>query len=300
MKRRKKTSSKVATPEKLRRQHEKKLQDTSAIVDLPQAQRAEGTLVLHLVPQIGQEPTPVKQTVRKLTRIEQLARSGVLEPHEAAACEKYADWHQAGFEVGLGCTANYEGRSGGGNGAPDLLARYKAQQLAREDYLWARTFIPAAYLRLFEGIVLGSDTIGDIASQAFEQLKRSQAEHKTRVALKFCANLLHGGIGPLLAIDAPAPKASAEPAAPPAREERAGAEPPAHQVGLAVCEGILRAHVEGRKVAAIVVAVPTLAALERELGCTGLTEYQGLPVVPRIGWAWGYLLDEAEPASLAA
>jgi hypothetical protein len=48
------------------------------------------------------------KTVRKLTRIELLARSGLLTQEQALVCGWYAERHEAGFQT-IGCTANYAG-----------------------------------------------------------------------------------------------------------------------------------------------------------------------------------------------
>src|SRR5438045_4137110 len=123
MARRKSKRAAPVTPERARARLAARITQAAAVAGVPKSQRNPDGLVLHQVPQIGNEPTPIKETVRKLTCIERLARGGVLEPHEAAACEWYADRHTLGYDT-ISCTANYEGRSGGGGiGAYDLLAR---------------------------------------------------------------------------------------------------------------------------------------------------------------------------------
>ena len=126
--------------ERVEARRQRHLANTAALVGLPDAQRGHAIAIAE-APQIGTEPSPIKETIRKLTRVELLARSGVLEPHEKAACEWFADAHALAFDT-VGCTANYEGRGGGGFGAMDLLARYSAQARARDDYRLACTFIP--------------------------------------------------------------------------------------------------------------------------------------------------------------
>jgi hypothetical protein len=95
------------------------------------------------------------KTVRKLTRIELLARSGLLTQEQALVCGWYAERHEAGFQT-IGCTANYAGAGGGSIGSSDLLARYKDQAEARADYQYARQAIPQHLLSVFEDVVIGN------------------------------------------------------------------------------------------------------------------------------------------------
>jgi hypothetical protein len=288
--------------------HNLKIVDAARVAGVPDAQRNTDQLELAQVPSIGNGPTPIKETVRRLTSIERLKRSGVLEPHEAAACEWYADRYALGFDT-IKCTANYEGGgSGGGDGCFDLVARYSAQMHAREDYHWAKSFIPAQYVILFEAIVCRGEVISGIATQVFN-LQRSQAENKTRIALKFCANLLHTGIASQLPIDAPAPpRLEQVPATPtPPSDE---AEPGRRgSICADLDEQLLRATYAGAGVGCILIAPMTLMMLFKELGVDcpsdpaalaaieGLT-YAGVPLEVRLGWPWGYVFGgDAAPAA---
>lgn len=95
------------------------------------------------------------KTVRRLTRVEMLVKSGDINPDQALACSWYASAYELGFQT-VGCTSNYCGAGGGGFGSADLLARYKAQGEAREDYFYARSALPQHLLGVFEAIVLGN------------------------------------------------------------------------------------------------------------------------------------------------
>jgi hypothetical protein len=95
------------------------------------------------------------RTIRKLTRVELLARSGLLTQEQAVVCSWYQERHELGFQT-VGCTSNYAGAGGGSINSSDLLARYKDQAEAREDYQYARQAIPQHLLGIFEGVVLGN------------------------------------------------------------------------------------------------------------------------------------------------
>jgi hypothetical protein len=130
------------------------------------------------------------RTIRKLTRVEQLAKAGVITADQAMACEWYVTAHELGFQT-VGCTANYMGAGGSGFGSTDLLARYKAQREARESYFFARAGIPEHLVDLFEHVVLGRSEHPPHMMKKADKLRFSLA-----------AWLLHGQVGHLLAIAA--------------------------------------------------------------------------------------------------
>lgn len=277
----KRSKIKAVSAERIEARRKRHLANTAALVGLPDAQRDHAIDVAE-APQIGTEPSPIKQTIRKLTRVELLARSGVLAAHEKAACEWFADVHALAFDT-VGCTANYEGRSGGGFGTLDLLARYSAQARAREDYRWASGFIPEKYRPMFEAIVCRNETISGVAARAFA-LGRSQAENKVRLALKLCANLLHGGIAPLLPIDVP-PAPRLEPVG--SKAAVAEPKPMSKPISAAIDADLERLEDNGKQVDAIYIASATLRGLFLETG--NRQTYRDLPLIERDGWSWGHL-----------
>lgn len=101
-----------------------------------------------------------KKTIRRRTRVEKLLDAQIIDRDEAAACEWYANAHAIGYET-LGIVADY-GRSGGGGGdcVVTHLAKYRAQQEARDDYAFARSAIPTILLPLFERVVLAGEALG--------------------------------------------------------------------------------------------------------------------------------------------
>lgn len=126
-----------------------------------------------------------RQTVRRLTRIEQLAKKGEITPEQARACQWYANAHELGFQT-VGCTANYGGAGGGAFGSSDLLARYSAQAEARENFYYARRAIPDHLVVPFESIVLGS-------GRPVHMLPKND-----RARFSMAAHLLYGQIAHLL------------------------------------------------------------------------------------------------------
>jgi hypothetical protein len=80
-------------------------------------------------------------------------KAGIINAEQAAACEWYSAAYELGFQT-IGCTANYGGAGGGSFGSSDLLARYKAQAEARENYHFARLAIPAHLLPSLDAVVL--------------------------------------------------------------------------------------------------------------------------------------------------
>jgi hypothetical protein len=266
-----------------------RLEQAAAVAGVPEIQRDPAILDVVAVPRLPGQATPIAETVRKLTRVEVLQRSGVLEAHEAAACEWYAGVHALAFDT-IGCTANYEGRSGGGFGAMDLLARHAAQAHAREDYRMACEHVPAQYRGIFEAVVCRNETLASVAAAAFDA-KRSQGESKVRSAVKLCANLLYGRIAPLLNV--PELAVPARPSAPKAPEAR-----PTAAAELLVPQ--LRAAIARAREGAIIpthlfIAPMTLRALGREMGedlAAAGAEFDGLAIEIREKWNWGLLLGE--------
>lgn len=128
------------------------------------------------------------KTVRRLTRVELMRKAGVITAEQALACEWYLAAHELGFQT-IGCTANYSGAGGGAFGSSDLLARYKVQREARENFRYARLALPAHLAPLFDRIVLGPLDVRTLTN--VERLRFSLA-----------AFLLQGQIGHLLAIAA--------------------------------------------------------------------------------------------------
>lgn len=134
-----------------------------------------------------------KETVRRLTRIEKLHRAGILEKHEAQACQWYADAYALGYDT-LGITANYGASGGGGCNVYTHLSRYKAQQEARADYAFARAGIPDFLVGLFDQVVLEGLAVAE-ATQA-----KGRDLAKFTASLRLAANKLHERIAHVLPI----------------------------------------------------------------------------------------------------
>jgi hypothetical protein len=129
------------------------------------------------------------KTLRRLTRIELMHKAGIINAEQAQACEFYAAAYQLGFQT-IGCTANYGGAGGGGFGSTDLLARYKAQAEARENYHYARLAVPKHLLPSLDAVVL----------ETGHPPHKMRKEEKLRFSL--AAFLLHGQVAHLLSVAA--------------------------------------------------------------------------------------------------
>jgi hypothetical protein len=94
------------------------------------------------------------KTIRRKTRIEVMREAGIINREQEAACEWFAATYEQAFHTS-GCTANYSGSGRGKSGSCDLLARYREQEEARENFAYARQAIPSHLMALFEAVVLG-------------------------------------------------------------------------------------------------------------------------------------------------
>jgi hypothetical protein len=170
-------------------------------VGLPETQRNPDQVDLAPVPQIGSGPRTHAVTVRRLTVVERLRRAGVIEAHEAAACEWFATAAAVGFDT-VRVTSNYDGGGGGGSAAaPDyLMAKTAGIAIARENYRFAVRFIPPTWLPMFEAVVCNNERLSSWGEQLFAGLSGSRQNAKARAALQLCANRLHAGIAHLLPI----------------------------------------------------------------------------------------------------
>lgn len=263
------------------------LLDIAATTGVPAAQRDPDMIASLKVPQIGDGPRVADRTVRRRSRVECLARAGVLEPHEAQACEWYAERVALAWDT-TGCTANYEGGgSGGGADAPDrAMAKNQEISWARDDCREIRAMLGGAMTDAFEAIVCRNEAMGPTAAGAFPQLGRSAAEERLRTTVKFCANKVHERYSGLMRwLDAPEVKAApvGKPVTPPAK--------PAAPVSI-VDE--IAAAIEMRSEGvALWVSSEVLALLKTATGChesQSLGEFAGLEVVERPSWRWGYVI----------
>ncbi len=270
------------------------LLDIAAQTGVPAAQRSPDLIEKMKVPQIGVAPRTADFTVRKLTRVERMARAGVLEPHEVDACQWFADIAALAWDT-TGCTANYEGGSGGGSAhAPDrLMAKNEAVAYARDDYREARSLMPGPWADLFEGVVCRNEALGPAAATAFPSLQRSAAGDRARTVLKFCANKLHERFGRSMGWrDAPVVKRAAPVAGPVSAPPRAATREMMPEITAAIELRVIA----GVPAGTLWMAQAMYEALVRELG-KGLHEINGVPISIRNTWSWGWvLLNGDEPS----
>ncbi len=131
-----------------------------------------------------------KQTLIRKTRVQRLVSAGTIDEHQAKAIQWYADQHEAGYAT-VGCTANYGGTGGGGFGTSDLLARYGEQAEARDNYLWAKNFIPNDLIAGFEAVVLDQHGLNEVPTIGNSERTRFR---NRRAAFRLACDYLHIGI----------------------------------------------------------------------------------------------------------
>jgi len=259
----------------------------AAVTGIPAAQRDPDMIASLKVPQIGDAPRVADRTVRRRSRVECLARAGVLEPHEAQACEWYAERVALAWDT-TGCTANYEGGgSGGGADAPDrAMAKNQEISWARDDCREIRAMLGGTMADAFEAIVCRNEAMGPTAAGAFPQLGRSAAEERLRTTVKFCANKVHERFASLMRwLEAPA--AAVTPAA------KAPAPVPAPKPAPApIVDEIAAAIATQPDATALWVSSEVLALLMAAAapGVQSVEVFGGLPVTERPAWRWGYVI----------
>jgi len=266
------------------------LLEIAATTGLPAAQRDPDMIASLKVPQIGDAPRVADRTVRRRSRVECLARAGVLEPHEAQACEWYAERVALAWDT-TGCTANYEGGGSGGSAdAPDrAMAKNQEISWARDDCREIRAMLGGAMTDAFEAIVCRNEAMGPTAAGAFPQLGRSAAEDRLRVTVKFCANKVHERFASLMRwLDAPAVAVKPVAKAP-------TTPPPAKPAPVSIVDEIAAAVAMRTDAAALWVSSEVLALLKAAVapGVMALETFGGLPVVERPNWRWGYVIVDA-------
>lgn len=133
-----------------------------------------------------------KKTIRRKTHIQKLVAQRQLTEAQGAICKWYADQHEQGFAT-VGCTANYGGAGGGGFGSYDLLARYQAQAIARNNYTTARLSL-GMLASLFERVVIHETPIAEPGQRGIAT--------RLRCSLSLAIQRLDQAIGHLVEMDA--------------------------------------------------------------------------------------------------
>lgn len=227
---------------------------------------------------------PTDRTVRKLTRVEKLRNAGVLEQHEADACDKYSDVAELAWAT-TGCTANYGGMGSGNYVGATARAHMVNRQIAdaRDDYSYMAKAVPDQYRAIFEAVICHNASIASVGGERLSTLGRSQREHKTRAIVKLCANLVHGVIAHRLPISG----AAVGPAVQPSEAVQISLTPRERISDRISLEVAMKA-----EATTILMSEDVLAALVRELGLDATPEtYQGLAILRRPSWVWAWILQ---------
>lgn len=97
-------------------------------------------------------------TVRRVDRVTKLFRAGVLDIEEFACCVWYRDqWERSGLDPLI--ASNFDPKFGSGAREFSHLARTSREAEARDEYRWARDFIPADVIGLFDQVVLHDSSV---------------------------------------------------------------------------------------------------------------------------------------------
>ena len=136
------------------------LQDT--VDTLPDEQLAAGDFVPVEVDNPEGTVREQRRTIRRVARVVALHQRAVIDDDGLFACLWYRkQWERSGLDPLISST--FEPKYG--SGAPDYGhgAKTPAQAEARDEYRWAKTFVPDDVASLFEQVVLHDNTIADAA-----------------------------------------------------------------------------------------------------------------------------------------
>jgi hypothetical protein len=166
---------------------------------LPEIQARRGDFRLHDVQNRSEADqrhmlrSEEKKTLQRVTRIDKLRNARVIDAHEAAACQWYADAYCAGYDT-VGVTANYGGSGVRSGHLFCHAARYREQREARDNYEFAKQGIPPFLLPLFERVVIEGVSIAGATNRNGREL------HKLTAEFRLAANRLHERIAHLLPV----------------------------------------------------------------------------------------------------
>ena len=162
------------------------------------------------------------------------------------------------------------------------MSRFKRQADAREDYAWARSFLPKEDVAIFEAVVCHNVRVGEAGQRKRTNLSRSQAGTKTQAALKLCVNLLRQGIGHRLNIGLPAMIA---PTGAPPISTLAPVLTPGRPVSGSIDEALAKAEAEGAT--GLLISPSVLAALRRENGAREMVSHRSVMLLVQEHWGLG-------------
>lgn len=133
------------------------------------------------------------KAIRRVPRFETLYRSKVVDRTIFAVLEWY-DERLARATGGLFKCALDTAGSGGGTPFTHVPAGVAAVQ-ARDDVDWARGFIPADLLPVFDGVMEDQESFEAIGARVYSSLSLDRAKRKASSAFKLAANYLLLGVG---------------------------------------------------------------------------------------------------------
>lgn len=133
-------------------------------------------------------------TVRRMPRLVRLWRAGVIDDAELKACTWYRSrWERSGLDPLIAST--FEPKFGTGDRMFGHMAKTAAQAEARDDFRWARTFVPDDVRKLFDLVV-----IDDMAIRIAARMVRCRYANGTAAFRRGALGLL-GGVGAVIRLD---------------------------------------------------------------------------------------------------
>lgn len=179
--------------------------DVADQISLPKAQRGHHAVEIVPAEKDGWKDAH-KRTVRKLTRVERLERSGAIEPAHVKAITLYVDAAELAYATG----ARISGYGEGGGSSPTGAAA--AEHERQWDKAWtglryqrARDCLPRPYVTAFERIVLDNHPIGTVGREMWPASSVGAVSGAVREMVRTCAESLCIEFASELGLDAKRP-----------------------------------------------------------------------------------------------
>ena len=112
----------------------------------------------HVTVRLPEETIREYQTIRRVDRVGKLFKTRKIDIEEFACCLWYRNqWERSGLDPLI--ASNFDPKFGSGPRDFGHLARTAAQAEARDEYRWARSYIPDDVVGLFDQVVLNDHSV---------------------------------------------------------------------------------------------------------------------------------------------